>query len=1179
MVKMVRRRMELVNKPQIGGPDNWAYATAQLNLTPAQQATEDPEQNTPLSKDLDFFGGAHIDRKDAPALYSNMTCNHDIPDDYEPGMFFILQLGVFIELKQYSSINFFGQRRHGGTPPLSPLGTPLYKFAYRFVVIYYPPNRMVNGTARVTLAALPNNEALIIPPEILHTGCSNRTEAGWSSNPSTTRSSFIQEGLGMMTPVSVLTFVVRYLLLLMFYILQQLPRDLNVQFDPDLIIQAITYEAEGGKRMNVGPWDMAPGHRRQSSVPWNYESADGLRVSQDEIRSAAWVEWQKYEDHVVSHIPYLGRNGPVRTTFSKPKKTQKMMHPESEADDEASESDTDSDADSDDEQLIAWRKGMVAAAKAKEELKKKANAEMKTAKAAMKAAQIAVQEASGSKKKKRNAPKEPEAEQLTDPGVSEPEEPLAARPVQAGRADRAKVRAERRGSVHVESSKALGKRKERPVLIEGEHGRAKQSSNLGWNSAAAVDTGDVEMKDIERVRTRRSASSFVESVTAATLDANWADIESVCRSIAHAPPDQDVAAMQALQIFFAAVGEDPDAVETTSVISGIWPKLSVLTGHESVMALTTRLHRHSIMVTNYYAWRWLDSYCTSQIELIFGERPATAANWLASLTRDVKNLIENRTQSKDFDAQKYGLSISGASQVFQYRSPAPRFILADEVLPELARVPNDTLARYQAWFTHLVILRWGEHALLLDEVWKSYTHLRRYVLGDAKDKVVVIERLRVLSGELANHPLADSTSLEAETLANIAGLIQQVKSGDLSYCTIEYPEPSAELDDDPPLAEESDVVIPDAAIQDDQDSPSHSGESGPEDDSSASEGAAPVQSAQNYLDLGAEQMEQEFYRFLQEASDLRGPPLHALNDFQGKLNGSMDYLFPGREFAPSRQRVLATDGPYTAERIRTNAGFLSAVIFRGCTFGTEFLAQYPTFFADIGEFHSVKALATADYRTKYGKDPPEKFFCLRGAYGPSNHRRLISLADTYATAIEADSWAAKFEGQDKVPFVECFNWLSGDIPRTGCKRFPVLGPLGSYLLTADLVYASAVMTPTLDEMGYIIRELNKGAVAGLEMLRLIPPRKRLERGCQKANVNDCRRAFRAIYNKVMKGVPQKARDRLGFDFIVLEHALCKLSRCASKGYYKNRNGVRFTTTHAKTTRARVPRARAPRTRK
>ncbi|KAJ6471549.1 hypothetical protein C8R45DRAFT_1104516 [Mycena sanguinolenta] len=166
----IRQRSELLNKPRIGGDENWAFSTEQLNLAAAREESKAFADGGSLSKDLGFFGGAHIDRGDAKGFYSNITCNHDIPDSYDPGMFFILQLGVFIRLKRYSSINFFGHRQHGSTPPLCPTGQVLFRHAYRFVVISYPPRRTVDGTARVTLAALPNNAALIMPPEILHTG-------------------------------------------------------------------------------------------------------------------------------------------------------------------------------------------------------------------------------------------------------------------------------------------------------------------------------------------------------------------------------------------------------------------------------------------------------------------------------------------------------------------------------------------------------------------------------------------------------------------------------------------------------------------------------------------------------------------------------------------------------------------------------------------------------------------------------------------------------------------------------------------------------------------------------------------------------------------------------------------------------------------------------------------------
>ncbi|KAJ7261538.1 hypothetical protein C8J57DRAFT_1634584 [Mycena rebaudengoi] len=58
------------------------------------------------------------------------------------------------------------------------------------------------------------------------------------------------------------------------------------------------------------------------------------------------------------------------------------------------------------------------------------------------------------------------------------------------------------------------------------------------------------------------------------------------------------------------------------------------------------------------------------------------------------------------------------------------------------------------------------------------------------------------------------------------------------------------------------------------------------------------------------------------------------------------------------------------------------------------------------------------------------------------------------------------------------------------NRFFQLGPLGAYLLTADYSYAGFISPPTLAELAKIICDLDKGAVAGLELLGLIPMRER-----------------------------------------------------------------------------------------
>ncbi|KAJ6624022.1 hypothetical protein B0H10DRAFT_2213073 [Mycena sp. CBHHK59/15] len=64
----IKKHSELINKPNIGSTDNWAYATMQLNLAAAKMSTVDPEANTSLSSDLGFFGAAHVDKHDGQVI-------------------------------------------------------------------------------------------------------------------------------------------------------------------------------------------------------------------------------------------------------------------------------------------------------------------------------------------------------------------------------------------------------------------------------------------------------------------------------------------------------------------------------------------------------------------------------------------------------------------------------------------------------------------------------------------------------------------------------------------------------------------------------------------------------------------------------------------------------------------------------------------------------------------------------------------------------------------------------------------------------------------------------------------------------------------------------------------------------------------------------------------------------
>ncbi|KAJ7776853.1 hypothetical protein DFH07DRAFT_731461 [Mycena maculata] len=303
--------------------------------------------------------------------------------------------------------------------------------------------------------------------------------------------------------------------------------------------------------------------------------------------------------------------------------------------------------------------------------------------------------------------------------------------------------------------------------------------------------------------------------------------------------------------------------------------------------------------------------------------------------------------------------------------------------------------------------------------------------------------------------------------------------------------------------------------------------------------------------VASEQLLARFLVFLRDAAALQGSMQHP-NEFQQHLMERMDYIYPFRELAPSRQRSLQSDGPFTPERARTDAGMFSGAVYRGITFGTEFQFEYSNFFEDIEEFNAVKKQATEIYMEENLCNPPANFFCDSAAFGPPNHQRKIELADIYAKNLTSSSWEAKFKNRAQVPFMECWSWLKDG------KQFPVLGPLAGYLLTADLSYTGAVTPPTLDEMITIVWELNKGAVAGLEELHLIPLRTESEGGHKaKADKVAVGRALRLLYRRLQRELSKEMKQSVAFDVIVLEHALCKFSRCLVKNWFRMVPGKKY----------------------
>lgn len=119
---------------------------------------------------MGFFGltAGHTDEGDDEAGLTCMISGSRIPDDYEPGRFHIFGLGMYVVVKPKTSTFFSGLVKHGGTPPIAPMGVVPSKDAARLMIVLYCPKAILSPSSNLVmpLASLPNGTPLFLGPEI-----------------------------------------------------------------------------------------------------------------------------------------------------------------------------------------------------------------------------------------------------------------------------------------------------------------------------------------------------------------------------------------------------------------------------------------------------------------------------------------------------------------------------------------------------------------------------------------------------------------------------------------------------------------------------------------------------------------------------------------------------------------------------------------------------------------------------------------------------------------------------------------------------------------------------------------------------------------------------------------------------------------------------------------------------
>ncbi|KAF8148176.1 hypothetical protein B0H34DRAFT_737229 [Crassisporium funariophilum] len=274
----------------------------------------------------------------------------------------------------------------------------------------------------------------------------------------------------------------------------------------------------------------------------------------------------------------------------------------------------------------------------------------------------------------------------------------------------------------------------------------------------------------------------------------------------------------------------------------------------------------------------------------------------------------------------------------------------------------------------------------------------------------------------------------------------------------------------------------------------------------------------------------KFQTFMQDATtfQLQLPKPVTHTRFVDRVRELPDKFNVFRELAPTRLRMRGPEGPCNSA-MRTRVGFFGGLVLQGITFATPFAMNGPMVFNSFADFQSKCAAEGTR---------PKQYFCDQGAYGACNPKRNVELASIYWEALARGKWE-RFINTRIAPFLECYNFIRCP---TSTKSFPEMGPLAAYLLTADLSYSGIVSPPSLDDITAVVYEINKGAASALEKLGLVTPR----RGKGKLNRQECRNALEYIHRIVGTILPSDQHAHLCYDYILIEHALCKFSRVSKK---------------------------------
>ena len=465
---------------------------------------------------------------------------------------------------------------------------------------------------------------------------------------------------------------------------------------------------------------------------------------------------------------------------------------------------------------------------------------------------------------------------------------------------------------------------------------------------------------------------------------------------------------------------------------------SDLEGSVSDHSIVIRMYRFHFMKARTNFSRWLFAEMPEHSERMMSSSISEVGReemWLYRLCFAARSMVDIRIREKSFVTHEYGVLLDTEPRTYIARTSRlyansdddkikmASNIVFDVVCTWIAGIDRDDM--WRIWVVEDLQTVFGESVLTLDATWDVYRSMTRSSVLKrlAGRSHIAREDMDSFRNAIHEHPLSSHTSLYRTITDHLFSLVSRHTRGELIS--------QAEIPFRPDLSLTASTIYQVPSEQWD---------------------------GQTRLRL-----------FTLQAVDVHYGTVNPKfkTQLQIEMMSDSDAYSPFRDHTLSRPRFRSKDGPMEADRICTNGGIFSAIVFHAITYCTPFSREGRICFDNADDWiNAVRNMPLESYVRRAS---------LRDTFGPE---KIRTLARKYSTNIEESQLSSHFSSPD-ADFWNTFRLLHDT--RKKQQPFPQLGASGAFELAVDLAHSGLFDLPTFETTAYCITLMNASSLRGIEL--------------------------------------------------------------------------------------------------